>query len=300
MSFTGRDILVPRVRPHCDPTAGRPTPKPGQIPMHKRTLVSIMEIPAGEEIPGIGSKLGRPRNGKQLIRIAETPQERQKRCDQEREAQNQKRASFINQTPAQAEPKPRESNVTTLIDHLKASQAKADERAEKRSDHKASRESSLTERRESRRFSSADPTPNAARSFLVPDLTIMNDFVSGTLRLSTMRNGVPIFVKNGKVHDRDVSARAPAKHHAVESVAVPQDEEEIFVSLDKLREEIGTLQEHDARVSEQAENLQSETKQLALEIHDLKAQLSGTEREPRVSASVATEIKHLKQEKSSK
>jgi len=299
MSFTGRDIVVPRVRPHCDPTAGRPTRKPGYIPIHKRTLVSIIEIPAGQEIPGVGSKLGRPRNGRQLIRIAETPQERQKRYDQEHEVQNQKRASFANQTPAQPEPKPRESNVTTLIDHLKASQAKADERAEKKANHKAPREP-RTETHESRRFSSAAPTPNAARSFLVPDLTIMNDFVSGTLRLSTMRNGVPIFVKNGKVHDRDVSAGTPAKHHAVESVAVPQDEEEIFVSLDKLREEIGTLQEHDARVSEQAENLQSETKQLALEIHDLKAQLSGTEREPRVGASVAAEIKHLKQEKSSK
>ncbi|KAI5918222.1 hypothetical protein F4810DRAFT_600042 [Camillea tinctor] len=105
-----------------------------------------------------------------------------------------------------------------------------------------------------------------ARSFFLPNLTHMNDFVSGALRWSKMKNGIPIFVKHGKVHDREASTSAD-NHADVEALAIPEEEEKIFVSLDKIRDEINELKEHDDMVSKQAEQLQEE-------VHDLQMQLA--------------------------
>ncbi|KXJ86227.1 hypothetical protein Micbo1qcDRAFT_236957 [Microdochium bolleyi] len=191
-------------------------------------------------------------------------------------------------TPKKTTPKSRGANVTTLLDTLRTAQEKYGLR-------QSSREATPEEAVHTTQSSPRDRPSNAARSFLVPDLSIMNDFVSGTLRLSTLRNGVPIFVKNGKVHDRE-AAGPPAKHHAVEAVEVPQDEEEIFVSLDKIREEIGALQEHDAMVTEKAQNLEEEVEALWIQLHDPAGSLAKTQTKGSTEADQAL-IQQLKQDK---
>ncbi|KAH7156485.1 hypothetical protein EDB81DRAFT_392676 [Dactylonectria macrodidyma] len=105
-----------------------------------------------------------------------------------------------------------------------------------------------------------------ARSFFMPDVSHLGDFVTGTLRFSgSMRNGVPIFVKNGRVHDRE--DKFSSNHHAeVDALEVPEDEEKIFVSMDMIREEIISLQEHYDKVQEYAENLQRQVEQLEAQL----------------------------------
>lgn len=109
-----------------------------------------------------------------------------------------------------------------------------------------------------------------ARSFFMPDVSHLGDFVTGTLRFSgSMRNGVPIFVKNGKVHD--LKDKYSANHHAeVDGLEVPEDEEKIFVSMDMIREEIISLQEHYDKVQEYAENLQQQVEQLEAQLKSRK------------------------------
>lgn len=85
-----------------------------------------------------------------------------------------------------------------------------------------------------------------------------------------MKNGMPVFVKHGKVHDRE-SKRSPDHHVEIEAVAVPEDEEKIFVSLDKIKEEIQALKEHDDLVSQQAETLQQEVAELQIQVAKYKS-----------------------------
>ncbi|KAI6782363.1 uncharacterized protein J7T54_008449 [Emericellopsis cladophorae] len=107
---------------------------------------------------------------------------------------------------------------------------------------------------------------SVVRSFFMPDVSHLGDFVTGTLRFSgSMRNGVPVFVKNGKVHDsRD--RRSQAHHAELNELEVPEDEERIFVSMDMIREEIVSLQEHYDKVQEYASNLQEQVESLEAEL----------------------------------
>lgn len=122
-------------------------------------------------------------------------------------------------------------------------------------------------------FTAVHASPNAspnsgsnARSFFIPDISHLGDFVTGTLRFSGgVKNGVPIFVKQGKVHDKQASPAA-AKHAAIDSVKVPQDEERIFVSMDMIRDEIISLQEHHIKVTEYAAGLQEQVNTLEAEL----------------------------------
>jgi BMFP domain-containing protein YqiC len=119
----------------------------------------------------------------------------------------------------------------------------------------------------------ASPAHNEsnARSFFMPDISHLGDFVDGTLRFSgSMRNGVPIFVKNGRVHDRYEKPSLSA-HAEVDEVEVPEDEEKIFVSMDMIREEIISLQEHYDKVHEYAENLQQQVEQLEAQLKSRKS-----------------------------
>ncbi|KAI0200832.1 hypothetical protein F4808DRAFT_140932 [Astrocystis sublimbata] len=109
-----------------------------------------------------------------------------------------------------------------------------------------------------------------AHSFFLPSVNHLHDLVSGTLRWSTLRNGMPIFVKHGKVHDKDTK-KYPDHHADFEAVSVPDDEEQIFVSLDKIRDEIHTLQEHDEVVSKQAEQLHNEVCELQNHVATLQS-----------------------------
>lgn len=106
------------------------------------------------------------------------------------------------------------------------------------------------------------------RSFCLPQFNHIHDFLSGNLTPS--KNGTSVFVKHGKVYDR--GTRMSGDYHAdFEDVTVPLEEEEIFVSLDKIREEIQILHDHDEHVSEQAEQLRSEVIELQTQLAKLKS-----------------------------
>ncbi|UNI23242.1 hypothetical protein JDV02_009075 [Purpureocillium takamizusanense] len=109
-----------------------------------------------------------------------------------------------------------------------------------------------------------------ARSFFMPDVSHLGDFVTGTLKFSgSMKNGVPIFVKNGKVHDRQ-ERPSVAAHAQVDGLQIPEDEEKIFVSMDMIRDEIISLQEHHDKVQEYAESLQRDVENLEAQLRSSK------------------------------
>lgn len=122
------------------------------------------------------------------------------------------------------------------------------------------------------------PARNAAgatvNSFFMPDISHLNDLVSGTLRFNgAYKNGVPIFVKHGKV--RDQAESLAAHHHAeVDGLAIPEEEEKMFVSMDLIRKEIEDLQEHDDLVQKYANDLQGEVEVLQREVKRLKSRNS--------------------------
>ena len=109
-----------------------------------------------------------------------------------------------------------------------------------------------------------------ARSFFMPHFNHLHDLVSGTLRLSTGAHGAPVFVKNGKAHIRP---QEPIVEHAdVRAIDLPAEEQQIFVSLDKVREEVAALKEHDEMLQKEAEKLEREVDDLQLEIQELRSQ----------------------------
>ncbi|RWA10148.1 hypothetical protein EKO27_g4980 [Xylaria grammica] len=182
---------------------------------------------------------------------------------------------------------PPRGNLTTLLDTLQTARTErvpADEESVKQSSQ-LSPKSQLNagfSANPARRFNRQSHAPGnystmspsivnqTAHSFFLPNFNHINDFVSGTLRWSSLKNGTPIFVKHGRVHDRETKA-TPDHHADFEDVSVPLGEEEIFVSLDKIREEIQALQEHDEFVSKQAEQLQDEVSELQAHLARLKA-----------------------------
>ncbi|SPO02288.1 related to rho coiled-coil associated kinase alpha [Cephalotrichum gorgonifer] len=113
-----------------------------------------------------------------------------------------------------------------------------------------------------------------ARSFCLPDISYLGDFVSGTLRFNgRVKNGVPILVKHGRVVD--LATKQPPNNHAdVDGLEIPEDEERIFVSMDMIRDEIITLQEHHDGVEKYAEQLQAEVEQLQSQIKRLQMRRS--------------------------
>jgi hypothetical protein len=115
---------------------------------------------------------------------------------------------------------------------------------------------------------------STVRSFFIPDVSHLGDFVSGNLRFNgATRNGVPILVKQGRVVD--LAKRQPPNDHAdVDGLEIPEDEEKIFISMDMIRDEIVTLQEHDEMVQKYAEELQEELDSLQAQVMQLKSRQS--------------------------
>ncbi|KAK4041545.1 hypothetical protein C8A01DRAFT_14687 [Parachaetomium inaequale] len=110
-------------------------------------------------------------------------------------------------------------------------------------------------------------TPTS-RSFFLPSFRHLPDWTSGTLKFSTMKNGVPVFVRSGKSGVRlDKYGR---DHDEVHAVGISKEDEEIFVSMDKLQEEVRELHDHDAMLQREAEKLQREVTQLQGELKRLK------------------------------
>ncbi|OTA68768.1 hypothetical protein K449DRAFT_387086 [Hypoxylon sp. EC38] len=184
-------------------------------------------------------------------------------------------------TPNAARGSKRRGNVTALLETLKTAQTKQAEAREQSVRQSSPASQSSVQPRNAARIHMerqagishvASPiTPNqTARSFFLPNFSYINDFLSGTLRLSSLRNGMPVFVKHGRVHDRE-SSNSPDHHVDVEAIDIPEDEERIFVSLDKIKDEIHTLKEHDELVSKQAEQLQEEIELLHMQIAKYKS-----------------------------
>ncbi|KAK1972220.1 hypothetical protein LY78DRAFT_624436 [Colletotrichum sublineola] len=113
-----------------------------------------------------------------------------------------------------------------------------------------------------------------SRSFFMPDISHLNDFISGNLRFQgAVKNGVPVFVKNGQVRDR-IDTMPPNDHAEVDGLAIPEDEEKIFVSMDMIRDEILNLQEHDDLVQQHAVELEGQVEHLQKELKRLKGRKS--------------------------
>ena len=172
-------------------------------------------------------------------------------------------AKVQNRTYSTSEEK-RRSSLNEALDQLRRTSRspKADEQ-QHTSPHMSSAKSSLTAVPPSPE-SMQSPGHNAShvRSFFMPDVSHLGDFVTGTLRFSgSNKNGVPIFVKNGRVHDRQERPQQ-AQHAEVDGVEIPEDEEKIFVSMDMIREEIVSLQEHYDKVQEYASGLQQQVETL--------------------------------------
>ncbi|KAH6853369.1 hypothetical protein B0I37DRAFT_4733 [Chaetomium sp. MPI-CAGE-AT-0009] len=110
-------------------------------------------------------------------------------------------------------------------------------------------------------------TPTS-RSFFLPSFRHLPDWTSGTLKFSTMKNGVPVFVKSDKSGVRlDKYGR---DHDEIHAVGITKEDEEMFVSMDKLQEEVRELHDHDAMLQREAEKLQREVNQLQGELKRLK------------------------------
>ncbi|KAK7985277.1 hypothetical protein PG988_002899 [Apiospora saccharicola] len=186
--------------------------------------------------------------------------------------------------------KPRRANVTSLIESLKAAQAAKDaksttpqkettprsmsaQHATPRQIHPSIERIQLGSNRQPRgnNMHMSPGTPNqTGRSFFLPNLTHIDDFISGALKIQSVDNGMPVFVKNGKVHDREVKS-SPQQHAEVEMIGLPEDEQQIFVSLDKIRDEIQALQAHDDQITRQAEQYQEEVYELQLQLSKFRS-----------------------------
>lgn len=138
----------------------------------------------------------------------------------------------------------------------------------------------------------ASPSHNASnvRSFFMPDVSHLGDFVTGTLKFSgSMKNGVPIFVKHGKVHDRQERPSAAA-HAQVDGIEVPEDEEKIFVSMDMIRDEIVSLQAAHDKVQEYAEGLQLQVERLEAQLRHGRFSGSGYDQSDKIMAQKKSKI----------
>ncbi|KAF0642728.1 hypothetical protein NXS19_000362 [Fusarium pseudograminearum] len=169
----------------------------------------------------------------------------------------------------------RQESLSDALDRLRRgarSPDLEDQDQQKSSPNMSSAKSSLTAVPPSP-VSIASPAHNESngRSFFMPDISHLEEFVDGTLRFSgSMKNGVPIFVKNGRVHDR-LAKPSLTTHAEVDEVEVPEDEEKIFVSMDMIRDEIISLQEHYDKVHEYAENLQQQVERLEAQLKSRKS-----------------------------
>ncbi|KAK4240861.1 hypothetical protein C8A03DRAFT_12833 [Achaetomium macrosporum] len=111
-------------------------------------------------------------------------------------------------------------------------------------------------------------TPTS-RSFFLPSFRHLPDWTSGALKFSTTKNGVPVFVKSGKSGIR--LNQYGKEHGEIHAVGISKEDEEIFVSMDKLQEEVRELHDHDAMLQREAEKLQQEVNMLQAELKRLKS-----------------------------
>jgi len=166
-------------------------------------------------------------------------------------------------TPSEPAPAQRRPSISAALDRLR--RASSSPKHEQRhmsgangSPNMSSAKSSMTAVPPSPVSMASPYNETNVRSFFMPDVSHLGDFVTGTLRFSgSIKNGVPILVKQGKVHDKKENPSA-ASHVAVDGLEIPKDEEKIFVSMDMIRDEIVSLQESHDKIQEYAMNLQQQ------------------------------------------
>ncbi|KAL2125407.1 hypothetical protein VTJ04DRAFT_1772 [Mycothermus thermophilus] len=107
------------------------------------------------------------------------------------------------------------------------------------------------------------------RSFFLPSFRHLPEWTSGALKFTTTKNGVPVFVKTANGVRLDQYGK---NHEEIRAVGMSKEDEEIFVSMDKLQEEVRELHDHDAMLQREAERLQREVDQLQAELKRLKSQ----------------------------
>ncbi|KAA8634637.1 hypothetical protein SMACR_02944 [Sordaria macrospora] len=109
--------------------------------------------------------------------------------------------------------------------------------------------------------------PTEGRSFFLPAFRHLPDWTSGALKFNAMKDGVPVFVKSGK---NGVRLGQSGDHEPINAIGIPEEDEQIFVSMDKLQEEVRELHDHDAMLQREAEKLQREVNQLQSELKRYK------------------------------
>jgi len=131
----------------------------------------------------------------------------------------------------------------------------------------ASSPSPLTPVRQTPRSAAAaavrDQAQATTHSFIVPtsqSFPTLHALASGALKLTPGCKPTSLFYQ---------SRRLSGPSH----MQLPEDEAKIFVSLDKVREEVRSLQEHDEMLQKEADSLQQKVDGLRKEAHQLQAEL---------------------------
>ena len=111
-----------------------------------------------------------------------------------------------------------------------------------------------------------------SNSFMLPDLPNITELVSGV-----RKDGTPLFNRAAKSRSRFTSGSyrpsAPAQHHPIESVPIPEEEKVIYASLQVLKERVDQLELEKSKSAKRAEEYESE-------IIDLRSQLAVAQRRP--------------------
>lgn len=170
------------------------------------------------------------------------------------------------QSPGSPVHSTRRPSIQDLVSKVRSTQPPTDKESEK--PRALAEAQQLQQQQKYVSHSPINKSSLTGRSFILPPLDHLVDLTSGTLKFSTLRNGVPVFVKHGKARTR---FEQPANQHdTVDAVEIPEEDQEIFVSMDKIREEVQELQEHDQMVQREAEKLQLEVNRLQSELKRFK------------------------------
>ncbi|KAL2270864.1 hypothetical protein VTJ83DRAFT_235 [Remersonia thermophila] len=113
-----------------------------------------------------------------------------------------------------------------------------------------------------------DHLATPTRSFFLPSFRHLPDWTSGALKFSAMKNGIPVFVRTANGVRLGQHGQ---NHEELRSVGMTKEDEEMFVSLDKLQDEVRELHDHDAMLQREAERLQHEVIQLQAELKRLRS-----------------------------
>lgn len=105
------------------------------------------------------------------------------------------------------------------------------------------------------------------QSFLLPNMPEISELVSGTFK-----DGTPVFTRSGKVQSRFSSNGGNWKvdHNELDGITVPQDEKDIFLSLQLLQEKVGALEMENADNQRALEELQNRNYHLQAEKEELQ------------------------------